>query len=248
MIDQSRKPLIIAHRGACSYSPENTMAAFKIALEQGADGIELDAKLSRDGEVVVIHDQTVDRTTDGRGKVHNYSLSELKKFNAGSYFSQEFKGEKIPTLEEVLAEFGTRFLINVELTSYASPGDDLPEKVADLIGKMGVSKNILFSSFHPIILHRIRGLMPNVPAGLLTGVGIFEIGNSFIGNWFSPSSIHPHYSKATKNFIKRVHQQGRTVNTWTVDDPREVTRLISDGVDGIITDDPKLAIRIRDAI
>ena len=171
MVDQIRKPLIIAHRGACSYSPENTMAAFGLALEQNADGIELDAKLSRDGQVVVIHDQTVDRTTNGTGKVRDLTLSELQKLDAGSRFSNEFKGEKIPSLEEVLRGFGTRFLINVELTSYTTPGDLLPEKVARLIKNSGVKENIIFSSFHPVVLHRIMTLMPEVPAGLLTGEG-----------------------------------------------------------------------------
>jgi glycerophosphoryl diester phosphodiesterase len=246
MVDQIRKPLIIAHRGACSYSPENTMTSFSLALEQNADGIELDAKLSRDGQVVVIHDQTVDRTTNGTGNVRDLTLTELQKLDAGSRFSKEFTGEKIPSLEEVLRGFGTRLLINVELTSYNTPGDLLPEKVAGLIEKTGVKENIIFSSFHPGVLQRIRALMPGVPAGLLTGEGWLQWGNSFIGNWLSPKLIHPHFSKATHDFISHAHQQGRKVNTWTVDDPREMARLIRDGVDGIITDDPNLGLRIRD--
>jgi glycerophosphoryl diester phosphodiesterase len=246
MVNQIRKPLIIAHRGACSYSPENTMAAFGLALEQNADGIELDAKLSKDGQVVVIHDQTVDRTTNGFGNVRDLTFSELQKLDAGFRFSSEFRGEKIPSLEDVLRGFGTRFLINVELTSYTTPGDLLPEKVAGLIEKIGVKENIIFSSFHPAVLRRIMSLMPGIPAGLLTGEGWLQWGNSFIGNWLSPKLIHPHYSRTTRDFINRAHHQGRKVNTWTVDDPREIARLIRDGVDGIITDDPNLGVRIRD--
>jgi glycerophosphoryl diester phosphodiesterase len=246
MVDQNRKPLIIAHRGACSYSPENTMSAFSLALEQNADGIELDAKLSRDDQVVVIHDQTVDRTTNGTGKVRDLTLSELQKLDAGSRFSNEFKGEKIPSLEEVLRGFGTRFLINIEFTNYTTPGDLLPEKVAGLIEKTGVKENIIFSTFHPGVLRRIMALMPEVPAGLLTGEGWLQWGNSFIGNWLSPRLIHPHFSRTTRDFIIRAHRQCRKVNTWTVDDPKEIARLIKDDVDGIITDDPNLGVRIRD--
>jgi glycerophosphoryl diester phosphodiesterase len=248
MVEFSRTPLILAHRGACSYTPENTLAAFRLAYEQGADGIELDAKLSVDKKVVVIHDQTVDRTTNGTGRVNDLSLSDLKGLDAGIHFSDRYRGERIPTLEEVLLEFGFKFLINIELTSYATPGDALPESTAELVRKTGVQKNIIFSSFHPWVLSRIRKLMPGVPAGLLTGEGFLQWGNSAIGKWISPQLIHPFFLKATKNFIQKAHQRGQKVNTWTVDDPREILRLIQDGVDGIITDDPLLGVRIRDRL
>jgi glycerophosphoryl diester phosphodiesterase len=247
MADLGRKPLILAHRGACSYAPENTMAAFQLAREQGADGIELDAKLSSDGLVVVIHDQTVDRTTDGTGNVGKMSLEELQHLDAGIQFAPKFGGERIPTLEQVFLELGRNFLINVELTSYASPGDNLPEKVSELVKKTGVDKNIFFSSFHPGILKRIRRLMPDIPAALLTGEGWMAWGNWGIFRGYSPQVIHPYFSKITQKFIEKAHQQGRKINAWTVDDPREITRLIQIGVDGIITDDPQLAIRIRDS-
>ncbi len=247
MVIPDRKPLIIAHRGACSYAPENTMAAFRLALEQGADGIELDAKLSKDGVVVVIHDQTVDRTTNGSGKVANLTFAELQKLDAGIQFAPRYSREKIPSLKQVLDELGDQLLINIELTSYASPGDDLPEKVAGLVKKSGTSQNIIFSSFHPSILWRIHKLMPDVPAGLLTGEGWLQWGNSFMGRKISPDLIHPYFTQATRKFIDSAHRIHRKVNTWTVDDPRVIFRLVKDGVDGIITDDPLLAIRIRDA-
>jgi glycerophosphoryl diester phosphodiesterase len=246
MVNPNRKPLIFAHRGACSYAPENTLAAFHLALEQGADGIELDAKLSKDGVVVAIHDKTVDRTTDGSGKVSELTFSELQNLDAGIQFAPRFSRERIPSLEQVLDTLGTKLLINIELTSYASPGDALPEKVAELVKKAGAERNTIFSSFHPSILGRIRKLMPDVPAGLLTGEGWLQWGNSFLGRRVSPELIHPYFTKATRDFIERAHLDHRKVNTWTVDDPREIIRLVEDGVDGIITDDPLLAIRIRD--
>jgi glycerophosphoryl diester phosphodiesterase len=246
MANLARKPLIFAHRGACSYAPENTLAAFRLALEQGADGIELDAKLSKDGVVVVIHDQTVDRTTNGSGKVSELTFAELKDLDAGIQFASRFTGEKVPSLEQVLDSLGEKLLINIELTSYASPGDALPEKVAELVKKAGTERNTIFSSFHPAILGRIRKLMPDVPAGLLTGEGWLQWGNSFLGRRISPELIHPYFTKTTRDFIEKAHLDQRKVNTWTVDDPREIFRLVEDGVDGIITDDPLLAIRVRD--
>lgn len=248
MADQTRKPLILAHRGACSYAPENTMAAFRLAIEQGADGIELDAKLCADGSVVVIHDSTVDRTTNGTGKVAELAFEELQQMDAGVQFAPKYAGEKIPKLEQVLTELGEKTLINIELTSYASPGDNLPEKAAELVKETGMEKSVIFSSFHPSVLRRIRKLMPEVPAGLLTGEGWMAWGNTFLGRRLSPQLIHPHYTKTTKALIEKAHRDGRRVNTWTVDDPREIFRLVLDGVDGIITDDPLLALRIRDGL
>lgn len=247
MENLNRKPLIFAHRGACSYAPENTMAAFRLALEQGADGIELDAKLCKDGSVVVIHDQTVNRTTNGNGGVGDLTQAELQRLDAGIQFAPKYSGEKIPTLEKVFVELGQKFLINVELTSYASPGDELPEKVAELVKKTGVGKNIIFSSFHPGILGRIRKLMPEIPAGLLTGEGVMAWGNLGVFRKTSPLLIHPYFSNVTQKFLDKAHGQGRKVNAWTVDDPREIFRLVGAGVDGIITDDPLLAMRIRDS-
>ena len=246
MNHQQQKPLIIAHRGASRYAPENTLSAFKLAYEHGADGIELDAKLTIDGEVVVIHDQTLDRTTGSPGRVINKTLKQLKVLDAGSHFSEQFHGEKIPTLNEVFDLLGSKLLINVELTSYASPGDALPEKVAQLVQKHGIENNILFSTFHPTILLRIKRLLPDVPAALLTGNGFIGfLGRSFIGRMLAPDLIHPFYTYATRDFISHQHDIHRKVNVWTVNSSQDIQRCITDQVDGIITDDPPTAIRIR---
>src|SRR5690606_38697099 len=126
------------------------------AIDQGADAIELDAKLSADGEVVVIHDQTVNRTTTGSGRVGEMTLKELRALDAGSFFDITFQGEKIPTLNEVFALVGKRIPINVELTNYASLTDDLPDKVAALVRRHNLTRQVLFSSFNPLALLRIR--------------------------------------------------------------------------------------------
>ena len=149
MLLQIPKPAIFAHRGASAYAPENTLASFELAIHQEADAIELDAKLTADGQVVVIHDQTVNRTTDGNGRVGKMTLTQIRQLDAGSYFAAAFYDERIPTLEEVFETVGRKILINIELTNYASMKDSLPEKVADLVRRHQLEKRVMFSSFNP---------------------------------------------------------------------------------------------------
>ena len=166
MLPEYPHPIIFAHRGAAAYAPENTLASFKTALDQGADAIELDAKLSADGYVVVCHDRTLNRTTNGTGELSRKTLAELRELDAGCHFSTKFAGEKIPLLEEVFETVGKKLLINVELTNYATPYDQLVEKVCALVIKHGLEGGVLFSSFFPLNLKKAFRLIPNVPQGL----------------------------------------------------------------------------------
>ena len=239
------KPLIVGHRGACAHAPENTLAAFRLAADQGAHAIELDAKLSADRQVMVIHDRTVDRTTNGKGAVNELTLAKMKTLDAGSFFGAQFAGEPIPTLEEVFDTVGQRVLINVELTNYASPLDNLVARVADLVRNFHLEERILFSSFHPVNLYRASQLLPEVPRAILTEPGR--------GGWWArslmmrpvaPEAVNPYFSDATAFYIQRQHENGRRVYVWTVNSPDEMTRLVRDGADGIITDDPALGLKI----
>ena len=126
------EPLLIAHRGASAHAPENTLAAFELAIHLGAPAVELDVKLTGDHQVVVLHDQTLDRTTDGKGPLAAHTLEAVKQLDAGSYFSPEFRGEHVPTLAEVFEAIGKAALINVELTNYETPGDDLVDRVVQV--------------------------------------------------------------------------------------------------------------------
>lgn len=239
------RPLIIAHRGASAYAPENTMAAFAEALEQGADGFELDAKLTADGHVVVIHDFTVDRTTGGRGDVRKQTLAQLKELDAGSWFDERFRGERIPLLDEVFEAFGRQTLINVELTNYASPADALPDRVAELVLRHGVEDNVFFSSFHPINLARIARRLPSAPLALLALQGVRgKLARGLVGRWFAPRILHPYFTDVNAAVVAREHRRRREVNVWTVNDPAEMDRLFKLGIDGIITDDPRLARQV----
>lgn len=239
------RPLILAHRGASAHAPENTLAAFELALELGAHGVELDAKLSADGEVVVIHDESVDRTTDGQGRVSQLDLTAMRELDAGSFFSDQFKGEKIPTLVEVFETIGKRAIINVELTNYKTPRDGLADRVCELVQRFGLQDSVLFSSFLPSNLTRTRSLLPDTPRGLLAlGGWLGWWARSFGFNFGDYQALHPSLRDTTPQQIARVHRLKRRVHVWTVNAAEDMRRLIGWGVDGVITDDPKLAVDI----
>jgi len=244
---QSALPLIYAHRGACAYAPENTLAAFRLAVQHCADAVELDAKLTADGEVVVFHDQILDRTTDGSGRLADKTLTELKKLDAGAWFSAQFAGEPIPTLDEVFEAVAAHLRINVELTNYATPNDNLVARVVDLVRRRSLQDKVLFSSFHPLNLIKAKRLLPEVPVAILALKGkAGALARSFVGRWISPDYIHPYYSDVNALWIERQHALGRKVNVWTVNAPEDIRNLIRWDVDGIITDDPRLARQIME--
>ena len=242
---------IFAHRGDSAHAPENTLAAFELAAERGADGIELDAKLTADGEIVVIHDPAVDRTTDGTGMVAEMSLAALRELDAGSWFGDTFKGEQIPTLAEVFEAVGKRLIVNVELTNYTALFDPLPWKAAELVRQHKMEQQVLFSSFNPVALRRVHKALPTVPLGLLALPEPSYLGRwarSPLSKWMVPyNALHPNWQDVTPALIKREHAKGRRVHAWTVNDPQKIQQIIQWGADGIITYDPALAISIRDA-
>lgn len=245
MLSQLPAPIVYAHRGASHDAPENTLAAFELAARQGAPAIELDAMLTLDQAVVVIHDATVDRTTDGQGKVNALPLAELKKLDAGSYFDFAFRGEPIPTLDEVCETFGGRLYINIELKNYASPWDSLPAQVAEIIRQHKLEKGVLFSSFNPIALLRIRRLLPEAPIGLLALPGRSGAwARSWIGRLIHYQALHPEVQDATPRLIQAAHQRSQQVNVWTVDQEAQIRQLRDAGIDGIITNDPPLALKV----
>ena len=245
---KEKKPIIIAHRGASAFAPENTMAAFKKAYELNADGIEFDVKLSKDGEMVIIHDQTLDRTTNGHGKVIETKLKDLRSLDAGCSYSESFAGERIPLLCEVLEEFSDFSTINIEITNYASITDGLANKICKLVKDMRLERNVIFSSFHPYNLLVVRNKLPQVPAALLALPG--KSGNLTRSNllrWLSPDFIHPYYKDVTGEYIEKQHDKSRKVNVWTVDIESDIKKVFEDGVDGIITDNPLLVRRVLDS-
>lgn len=238
-------PTIFAHRGASAYAPENTLAAFELAIKQEANAIELDAKLTADGEVVVFHDQSVERTTGSRGRVRELTLAEIRKLDAGSHFDVSFRGEPIPSLGDVFEAVGKKIFINIELTNYASINDSLPEKVAALVNKYDLADWVMFSSFNPIALWRIRRLLPQIPTGLLALQGRNGVlARSFLGHLLGYEALHPHLEDVTKDLVSKTHHRGCRMYVYTVNHADDMRRLISLGVDGFFTDDPVMAIDV----
>lgn len=245
MFNELPYPLILCHRGAKNDAPENTLAAFKIALDLGADGFELDTQLTSDGHVVVYHDTTVDRTTNGHGKLSKLPLAELRQLDAGSSFSENFRGEKVPTLDEVFETISKRAIINVELKNFSAPFDDLANKVCEVVRRHGMQKNVIFSSFLSWNLKKVARILPEVPRGLITIKGKWGMwGRSFGFNLGNFDALHPYLDDVTAQQVKRVHKLKRRIIVWTVNKEEDMQRLFRWGVDGILTDDPQLAVRV----
>lgn len=228
--------LVFAHRGASGYAPENTLASFKKALEQGVDGIELDVHLSQDGEVVVMHDSLVNRTTNGAGRISNKSLEELKKLDAGN-------GEKIPTLQEVLDLVAEKALVNIELK-----GKGTARVVAVIIQEYVQKKkwkyaDFLVSSFHHQELKEFERLLPQVRIGALI-IGVFVNYDTYIKD-FSAYSINIWSKFVRKSIVKKAHEKGLKIIVYTVNDAKEIRRMKELGVDGIISNYPDRVLRLQ---
>jgi glycerophosphoryl diester phosphodiesterase len=244
MLPELSQPIIFAHRGASAHAPENTLASFKLALTQGADALELDARLSADGYVVICHDPTLHRTTNGTGEISKKTLAELRELDAGCSFSDKFAGEKIPLLEEVFETFGKKIFINIELKNYTAPYDQLVEKVCALVIKHGLEDWVLFSSFLAHNLKKAFRILPKVPRGLLAKDGWMGAWARSFGFTFGEyAALHPHITDVSMQEIHRVHKLKRRVHVWTVNKTEDIKRLNDWGVDGIYTDDPQSALQ-----
>lgn len=233
------RPFVLGHRGASRAAPQNTLAAFRKAADVGADGIELDVHLSRDGVPVVIHNDTVDATTDGHGLVREMTLAQLKALAAGAHFDAprsdaRFVNERIPTLEEVLAEVGNRLLTNIELKAGQTAA--LVPAVVDLVRCMGVETRVWFSSFKPYALYRARALAPEIPCGLLCGP--LSPGTWLLRPFTPHEALHPYKGLITERGVQRAHDRGLRVFAWTLDNPDVARKFAAWGVDGIITNEP----------
>lgn len=238
-------PLIVAHRGDSANAPENTLAAFRLAYENHADGIELDVMLSSDNKLVVIHDDTLQRTTNGSGSIGKIPYAALRELDAGSWFDPRFRGEPIPLLDEVFAELGGKFLINVELKNYKSLNDSLPDLVVKLVRRHGLTNSVLLSSFNGRNLPRAKALAPEIRTGLLTLPGLLGLPmRGFWGKRFGADDLNPYHRDVTPKLVQSRHQLGQNVNVWTVDAPEDLRRMQECGVDMIICNDPTHARKI----
>ncbi len=218
------KVSIIAHRGASAYEPENTLRAIKRALELGADLVEVDVQLSRDGHVVVIHDESVDRTTNGRGYVKDMTLDQLRKLDAGL-------GEKIPTLEEVLDIIKDKAILIIEIKA-----PEAVEKVVRTVEEKEMTEKVIVSSFSQDTVKRVKMLNPKIKTGL-----IFPFHPLKLAQLATEAGVEVFFSKyVDKTMVREAHKQGLTIYPWTIDDLEEAKRLLGMEVDGISTNKPDL--------
>jgi glycerophosphoryl diester phosphodiesterase len=233
---------VIAHRGASAVSPENTIASFKQAIVAEADIIEMDVHLSRDDEVVVIHDSTLWRTTNGKGKVNDHSLDDLKKLDAGSWFNKDFFNERIPTLKEVLTLPVKSGRFNVELKGTLKEYPNLPERVVEAISSSGMVDKVVITSFNPEYLEMINRIAPDIEVGEIHYMHLAHKWKSNIKNF--TSEINPLWFFVTRKFVRKAHAHGIKVHPWTTNNAFIISRLGRIGVDGIITNDPAKLIDI----
>lgn len=221
------RPWIIAHRGASAAAPENTLRAFRLGREQGADGIECDLHLSADHVPVILHDATLDRTTNSQGPVHNYTAAQLQRVDAG-------QGESVPTLDQLFETLGRDCLYNLELKEYGWSDRGCAARVAERIQAHNLAERIVISSFDPRGLYRARRLMPpEVLCALL-----HDVQTTFTTYLFRGQAVHPHHAAVTPRYMAWAQRRGLRVHVWTVDDPQLAQHLRADGVHGIITNYP----------
>ncbi len=263
-MNRSKRPAIWGHRGAMDFAPQNSLPSFRLAQEQGADGVELDVQLTKDGVLVVFHDARVEALTDGHGALSSYRWNDLRRLDAGSSFGRSWKGTAIPTLEEVMETLDSRLTVNVEMktalseeawwdkwltlvrgprrlseahrVAARSEARPLAQAVARVLGST-VPGRFVISSFDPLALEAVGPLLPEIRLGFLHSPTV---------PWDTPALMetiahqawHPHHSQVTAEAILRENAAGRQIHVWTVNDAAHAVRLGALGVDAIITNRP----------
>ena len=235
-----KKPLIIAHRGFSGKFPENTKRAFMEAIAiKGCDGFEADVHLSADGEPVIIHDTTLDRTTSGKGKVSDVTFKELRKLDIGSWMSPQFMGEQIMHLDELIAlTIEHNKVLNLELKNYEAFYPRMEEIVINRINALNASYHVFLSSFNHISMGKCKSIDPNIRTGLLYAYPLLEAEK--YASLHGMDAIHPRYHllRFEPDLVERANALGIAVHTWTVNGAADMEMCVKMGVDSIITDYP----------
>ena len=236
----STKPLVWAHRGASGYAPENTLAAFQKAVDLGADGVELDIQLTKDDQIVVIHDETIDRTSDGKGWVKDYTLEELRAFNYNRT-KPEYKHADIPTMREVFELLKpTGLFINIEIKTGVVFYEKIEEKILALTKEMGMEDRVCYSSFNHYTVTRIHEFKPDAEVGFLYADGPIDMPS--YGVKHGVNALHPAlYNLQYDGFVKECKEKGLKLNVWTVNERPYMEMCCQYGVDAIITNYPDIA-------
>lgn|SRR5574344_1826582 len=229
---------IFAHRGYSGKYPENTMVSFMKASETGCYGIELDVQLSKDGTVVVIHDEQVDRTTDAHGMVEDFTYDELKRMNANRTHPETALRAEIPSFSDYCAWVkDTGLVTNIELKTGSVYYDGLEEKTLALVRMYGLEDRVLFSSFNPLSLVLLKKSAPGIPCGLLVEHPVVHAGKMCAASGFE--CYHPGLDGLEKKAVEECRDNGVTVNVWTVNTAEEKRKLASWGCGGVFTNFPE---------
>jgi glycerophosphoryl diester phosphodiesterase len=256
----ARRPLVIAHQGGDGIRPGDTMVAFEHAVQIGADVLEMDAHITRDGQIVLMHDEKIDRTTNGTGLIEDQTLEELKQLDAayqwsnddGKTFPYRGQGIQVPTLEELFQKFpNMRYVIEIKLTR-----NPIDKPLCTLIRRYNMQDRVVIASFHDEAMRRFRETCPEVATSASRGevTKFVLLGKILLSGLVTPQyeSIQPPYDPQesmnipimTKRFIREAHAKNISVEPWTVDDPELMKQYIAWGVDGIMTDQPDLMLEV----
>ncbi len=230
--------IIYAHRGNSSKYPENTLSAFKSAIEVGADGIETDVHLTKDGVLVITHDEEISRVSNGHGMVKDLTLDELQQYDFGLWKGEEFKGEHIPTLDDFLDLMeGNELLLNIEIKMGFILYPGIEEKLYEKIKARGFLNRTLFSSFNHYSLAMLREMDREAKTGALYQSGLYE--PHHYAKTFGASALHPHFMAFDSSLLKACHESNLLVNLWTVDKLEQAKAFQTMGIDGVITNYPE---------
>ena len=228
---------VVGHRGAMGYCPENTLASFERGLELGADWIELDVHLSRDGELIVIHDETLERTTNGHGLVRDHTLAELKQLDAG-------EGQRIPTLPEVLQWAHARAtVVDIEIKNAPLYYDGIERKVVDAADASGMTDNVIVISFDHPAVKRVKDLEPRIATGVLYACRPLNAGVD-LARSANADALLPQWTHVTREDVRVAHAAGLAVAPWATSDPAVLRQLIEAGVDAVATNHPDIARKV----
>lgn len=241
---------VIAHRGACKAAPQNTIPAFKTALEMGADGFENDVHLTKDGVLVICHNYDIDETSNGKGLIADYTFEELRKFDFGSYFSEEFANTRIPALDEFLELCSRVSVINVEIKTPQNGSTEIAEKVIDKVKEFGLLDNLIISCFNKDILLACKQADSTVKTGFLYSTDcpykeVYDDPVAFAKK-IKADALHPLGILVDEEYIENCHEAGLIVNPWTIDKPHAIEWLLNWDCDGVITNYPDIAREIVD--
>ena len=234
---------IFAHRGFSGKYPENTMLAFEKAVEIGVDGIELDVHLTKDNEIVIIHDEDIKRTCDGEGLVKDMTLEELRRFDASASFRGQYGFCGIPTLREYFELVkDTPVVTNIELKTGVYEYPTIEKRVIDMVREFGLSDRIIFSSFNHFTVKRCEEIAPEIKRGFLTGDWLYDFGKYTAER--NVQCCHPWHVSLSEETVKEMHEAGCEINTWTVNEYEDIRKLSAWGVDSLIGNFPDRMIEV----